>query len=190
MSDTRNVKYLTQEETERLFRVITSVRDRAIFRLAYHRGLRAGEIRLLTMDDYRERSGRLFVHRLKAGGKQGNMSGEYSLTDMELKCLRAWLKERGNDPGPIFLSNRRTAISKQMLDVLMKQYSRAAKIPPDKAHMHTLRHSCATHMLDRGHGIEEIRDHLGHSTIVSTAYYAKITNKRREETAKRLKGWK
>ena len=52
-------KYLTEEELTRLFAVIKSVRDRAIFRIAYHRGLRAGEVALLQMDDYRQSAGRL-----------------------------------------------------------------------------------------------------------------------------------
>lgn len=182
---TLNIKYLNDEELARLFAVITSVRDRAIFRVGYHRGLRASEVGLLTMADYRQAAGRLYVHRLKEGH-----SGEYSITDAEQKALKAWIKERGGpDEGPIFISNRKTAISQQMLDVLMKAYAKKAKIPRDKAHFHSLRHSCATSLLDRGEDIAIVQDHLGHASIVSTAIYAKITNKKREEVGKRTKGW-
>lgn len=182
------IKYLTDQEIKRLFAVITNVRDRAIFRVAYHRGLRAGEVRLLQMDDYRPESKRLYVHRLKC--RRIDTSGEYVLIDEENRALRAWIKERGSDQGPIFISNRRTAISKQMLDVLMKRYCGAAKIPTDKAHFHALRHSCATHMLTRGEDISAVQDHLGHVNIANTQVYAKVTNKRRDETAKRLKDWR
>src|SRR5579862_5592002 len=112
MKDTRNIKYLTEEEITRLFKVIDSVRDRAIFRVGYHRGLRASEVGLLQMSDYRAAAGRLYVHRLKEGH-----SGEYVLTGVEEKALKAWLKERGDEPGPIFISNRRLGISQQMLDL-------------------------------------------------------------------------
>jgi site-specific recombinase XerD len=182
------IKYLTEAETKRLFSVITSIRDRAIFRIAYHRGLRAGELRILQMDDYRSDTGRLFVHRLKCRKK--NTSGEYVLVDEEKRALRAYIKERGPSPGPIFLSNRKTAISKQMLDVLMKAYCLAAKIPNDKAHMHALRHSCATHMMTKGEDMATVQDHLGHANIANTQVYAQITSKRRDAAAKRLKTWR
>lgn len=181
----RNIKYMTEEELTRLFRVITTARDRAIFRLAYHRGLRASEIGLLQMGDYRQAAGRLYVHRLKEGH-----SGEYLITTEEVKALKAWLKERGDNDGPIFISNRGTAISQQMLDVLTKKYCALAKIPRDKAHIHAMRHSCATSLLERGEDIAVVQDHLGHANIANTAIYAKITNKRRDEVGKRMKGWK
>jgi site-specific recombinase XerD len=187
MKSTRNIKYLTNEEIAKLFSVITSVRDRAIFRVAYHRGLRASEVGLLQMSDYQPSRSRLYVHRVKCG--QADTSGEYLLTDAEVKALRAWLKERGDEPGSIFISRRRSPISQQMLDVLMKGYCVKAKIQRDKAHFHALRHSCATGMLDRGEDIAVVQDHLGHANIANTAIYAKITNKRRDDVGRRLKGW-
>jgi len=184
----RDIKYLTEEELERLFRVITSVRDRAIFRLAYHRGLRASEVALLQMDDYRADRGRLFVHRLKQ--RRNNTSGEYVLTDIEIRALKAWLRERGGEPGPIFISNRRTGISRKMLDVLMRQYSAAAKIPADKRHFHALRHSCATSLMEQGDDIAIVQDHLGHASITSTEIYAQVTNKRRDQAGMKRKNWR
>ena len=77
-------KYLTTEEIAALFSMIDDVRDRAIFRIAYHRGLRASEIGLLRLADYRSQSGRLFVRRLK-----GSNSGEFLLTDVENRSLLA-----------------------------------------------------------------------------------------------------
>jgi site-specific recombinase XerD len=185
MKDTRNIKYLTDEELSRLFAVISSPRDRAIFRVAYHRGLRASEVALLQMSDYRASAGRLYVHRLKEGH-----SGEYLLTDAETKAIKSWLKERGQHDGPLFPSNRKTGITQMMLDVVMKRYCLAAHIPRDKAHFHALRHSCATSLLEMGEDIAVVQDHLGHANIANTAIYARITNKRRDEVAKRRKGWK
>lgn len=183
-----NRKYLTSEETTRLFRSITSVRDRAIFRLMYQRGLRASEIGLLTTNDLRLDVGRLYVHRLK--GRKKNTSGEYALTAEETSTLKAWMRERGTDTGALFPSNRGTPISRKMLDVLMKRYAGAAGIPVELAHCHALRHSCAVHLLENDADIIDVQDHLGHRNITSTTEYAKITNKRRDALAKRLKDWK
>lgn len=178
------VKYLTQEEVERLFAAIGSQRDRAIFRLAYHRGLRASEIGRLQLADWRQKTDRIHVARLK-----GSNSGEYHLCAREVRALRAWLRERGSDPGPLFPSRRQRGISQQMLDVLMKRYCAAAGIPREKAHMHSLKHSCATHLLERGESIEDVQDHLGHVSPASTAIYARFTNVRRQTRDKRLRDW-
>jgi len=61
---------LTQAEWERLYRAIDKPRDRAIFQLAYHAGLRASEVGLLEMRDYQPRAtvnamDRIYVHRLQ-----------------------------------------------------------------------------------------------------------------------------
>jgi integrase len=89
--------YLQFEEIARLFTVIESPRDRAIFRLAYHAGLRASEVGRLELRDYNPHTERIYVHRLK-----GSNSGEHHLVREESKALRAWLKIRGAVPGPIF----------------------------------------------------------------------------------------
>src|SRR3989441_8686817 len=66
------MSFLSEEEIERLFGVIASIRDRAIFRLAYHAGLRASEIGMLQLRDYDPKTAKIFVHRLK-----GSNSGEH-----------------------------------------------------------------------------------------------------------------
>ena len=178
------VKYLTEQELEQLFAAIESPRDRAIFRIAYHRGLRAAEIGALQLSDYQPRTDRLIVKRLK-----GSNGGEYHLTSSEVRALRGWLKVRGDAPGPLFLSRRGKGISQQMLDVLFKQYGEAAGLPREKCHMHSLKHSCGTHLLNRGESIEDVKDHLGHVNIQNTLIYARVTSKRRQERDRRLRDW-
>jgi len=109
--------------------------DRALFRLAYHAGLRASELGLLDMRDYDAKVDRIMVHRLK-----GSNSGQHHLVREEARALRAWPKVRGSAPGPIFWSQRRQPISRRMLDVLMKQYGALAGIPPKLRHFHVLKH--------------------------------------------------
>lgn len=174
--------FLTVEETDKLFHAIRSVRDRAIFRIGYHAGLRASEIGLLEMRDYEPRAKRIFIHALK-----GSHSGHHHLTSQESRALTAWLKERGDHPGPIFTSNRRRPISRRMLDVLTKHYGAAAGLPPELCHFHVLKHSCGTHLLSMGYGPERVQDWLRHANIQSTMKYAKVTNPRREEMGRELR---
>lgn len=176
-------KFLTQDEIRRLFRVVKDPRDAAIFRVAYHRGLRASEIGLLNLGDL-QRSGKLSVTR-----KKGSFGGLYKICQSEARALKAWLDVRGDHPGPLFPSRRGSPISQQMLDVLIKRYGALAGIPREKCHMHSLKHSCATHLLEKGESIEDVRDHIGHTNIQNTLIYAKFTNPRRQARDKRLKKW-
>lgn len=178
-------KYLEIEEIRELFSVIKSKRDRAIFRVSYHRGLRAHEVGLLQMSDFRERDGVLFVRRGK-----GSISREHSLCDEELRSLRAWLKERGTYPGPLFPSRQgRKGITRIRLDQLMKEYSRLAGIPREKAHMHALKHSCGTHLAERGASAAEIQDWLGHRDSGSTDIYMHFSRRRRSAVVDRHRDW-
>jgi integrase len=178
------LKYLSEEQLERFFNVIKSARDLAIFRVVYHRGLRAGEVALLQLSDWNRERDKLRFSRLK-----GSHGGEYLLTSREIRCLRAWLRVRGVEPGPLFPSRRGKGISQQMLDVLMKKYGKAADLPPELCHTHSLKHSAATHLLNLGESIEDVQDHLGHVSIQSTLVYAKYSSKRRSIKDQRLREW-
>ena len=177
-------KYLTTEEIERFFAVIKDRRDRALFRVLYHRGLRAHEPGLLQLSDYRERTGRLLVHRGK-----GSAGGEFLLADEENRSLRAWIRERGTAPGPLFPSRNRRPISRRRVHYLMAYYCAQACVPAEKAHPHALKHSCGTHLAELGEDLLVIQDHLGHRNVQNTLIYTQVTNKARDAAAERLKGW-
>jgi integrase len=69
-----DITFLTQEEVRRLFAVITGKRDRALFQLAYHHGLRASEVSLLQRDDVHAKQGRIYIPRVK-----GSLAKTYPL---------------------------------------------------------------------------------------------------------------
>ena len=178
----KEIKFLTEDELARLFSVIHSVRDRAIFELAYRAGLRASEVGLLQLRDYDPKADRIFIHRLK-----GSNSGHHHLMSEEARALRAWLTVRGSFPGPIFLSKQKRPIDRTTLHLLMKKYGAAADIPSHLRHFHVLKHCCATHLLSKGFGVERVQDWIGHANIQSTMEYAKVTNARRDDMAQQLK---
>jgi type 1 fimbriae regulatory protein FimB len=156
-------------------------RDRAIFRLAYHAGLRASEVGKLDLRDYNSRTDRIYVHRLK-----GSNSGEHHLMREEARALRAWLKIRGDEPGCLFPSRKHSPISRFQLDELMKQYGEAAGIPKELRHFHVLKHTCCTHMRAMGKTVEDIQDWVGHVNIQNALIYSHVTNARRDEIARSL----
>jgi len=174
-----------EEEMHRFFSVIESTRDRAIFRLTYHAGLRASEVGLLELRDYAAQTDRLMIHRLK-----GSHSGEHHLNIEESDALRAWLEERGTAPGPIFVSRHGSPISRKMLDVLVKKYGRRAQWPDQLCHCHVFKHACCTHLLSKGFNVEQVQDWVGHANIQNTMIYSRVTNARRAEMGTRLKEWR
>ncbi len=176
---TETIKFLTLDETRRLFAGITDKRDKAIFLLAYRHGLRASEIGLLRVSDLDLKRLRVMLHRLK-----GSLSGEHPLQADEARALKAWLKSRDSDSPILFPSRRGLPISRQMLDVLMKGYGDEAVIPKDKRHFHVLNHSIATHLLDAGAELRFLQDWLGHSNIQNTVIYAALVSTGREAKAR------
>jgi|SRR5581483_4470658 len=178
--------YLSEEEIARLLRVISDVRDHAIFAVAYYRGLRASELGMINVADYDAVSSRLTIRRLK-----GSRGGEYHLTHAERSALNTWLQKRGIQPGPLFLSRSGRGISRSRLHRLMRNYCVLAGIDLAKAHMHALKHSCATHLSAVEGDIVAIQDHLGHANIQNTMKYVQISSRRRRDFADRLaqQGW-
>jgi integrase/recombinase XerD len=180
-------KYLEQHEIQRFFAAIESRRDRAIFRVMYHHGLRAHEISLVEFSDFRDRDGILYIRRGK-----GSISREHSLVDEELRCLRSYIKhERGTAPGVMFPSRQGSrGITRQRLDQLMKRYCQLAGIRPEKAHMHALKHSCGTHLAERGAEPAVIQDWLGHRDSSSTDVYLHFSPSRRRAAWERNRDWR
>lgn len=176
---TQTIKFLTLDETQRLFNVIKDRRDKAIFLIAYRHGLRASEIGLLQTGDLDFKKLRMMLHRLK-----GSLSGEHPLQPDEVKALKSHLRHRKIDTPILFPSRRALPISRHMLDELMKRYGERAGIPKEKRHFHVLKHSIATQLLDAGADLRFVQDWLGHANIQNTVIYTALVSTSREAKAR------
>ena len=76
------ITFLNQDEVRRLFAVIQDKRDRALFQLAYHHGLRASEVSLLQRDDIHANQSRIYIHRLK-----GSIAKTYPIQPEDLRLI-------------------------------------------------------------------------------------------------------
>lgn len=181
-SPTETIRFLTLDETARLFRSIgPHRRDRALFLIAYRHGLRASEVGLLRVEDIDLKTLRIMIHRLK-----GSHSGAHPLQADEAKALKALLRER-EVPSPIlFPSSRGDPIARRTLDWLMKKYGEVADLPPVKRHFHCLKHSIATHLLEAGADLRFVQDWLGHSNIQNTVVYTFLTARSRDSAARKV----
>ena len=68
----------------------------------------------------------------------------------------------------------------------MRKYCAAAGIPREKAHMHILKHSLATHLLQAGTDLYTVKKLLGHKKITSTEAYLHMSNAEVDQAARRF----
>src|ERR1700675_175461 len=171
-------KYLTQDELHRFFAAIPSPRDRALFALVYHYGLRVDEATMLPLEDVDLKNHRIKIRRLKNG-----LGGEKPLWRHTAKLLREFLRIR-QEAGPYLFTGREGPLKKRQIQNLFARYARAAGIKARS--VHALRHSIAVHLLDVGRGIEYVAAHLGHKNIQNTRIYAQISRPLREQVFRDL----
>ena len=177
------IKFVSPDQIETLFRKIKSVRDRAIFSTIYYYGLRAGEVRLLEINDVDMNNNRIFIRALKGG-----ISGQHLLNSQVKKHIRSYLnkerlKKRTIQKG-LFLSQKGTPITPTQVYRLFREYAKKAKFLQDKRHPHVLRHSIAVHMAEGGFDVYQVKEHLRHKKIDNTLVYFQITNKTRMDKQK------
>ena len=174
------VKYISKEQVEKLFAKITAKRDKAMFALMYWYGLRCQEVVDLGVHDLRLNDRRLFIHAAKNGE-----SGEVILKPESIKLLKAYLSERRELPGALFVSRKQGRLSTVQVFRLFQGYAIAAKLPVDKRHPHVLRHSIAIHLVEQGEDVRTIKEHLRQKNIENTMIYVRIADKKRLEMQER-----
>ena len=175
------ITFLAQEEVRRLFAVITSKRDRALFQLAYHHGLRASEVSLLQRVDVHEKQGRIYIPRVK-----GSIAKTYPLQPEDVRRLQAYLRTRDDDSPSLFISTRDIPLERRSYWDLMQKYGQVAEIPKPKRRFHALRHAIAVHLLDAGADVAFVQDRLGHANIQNTIIYMRYTTVTRDAQTRQL----
>jgi integrase/recombinase XerD len=175
------ITFLTQDEVRRLFAVITSKRDRALFQLAYHHGLRASEVSLLQRDDIYEKQGRIYIPRVK-----GSIAKTYPMQPEDVRLVRAYLRTRDDDSPYLFISMRGISLERRSYWDLMQKYGEGAAIPKPKRRFHALRHAIAVHLLDAGADVAFVQDRLGHANIQNTIIYMRYTTLTRDAHTRQL----
>ena len=165
--------HLSEDDVERLIRAAPTGRDRANLATLYGGGLRVGELVGLDRDDLDLRNG---IARVRGKGRKERLA---PLGSAAVRALRGWLDERprGADPRPVFLNREGARLSDRSVRRLITSCARQAGVDP-RTTPHTLRHSFATHLLDRGADLREVQELLGHRNIVTTQIYTHVSIER------------
>ena len=168
---------LSPEEIERLLAMTKTLRLRVMLSLAYGCGLRAGEVVRLRAGDIDSAQNIIRIVQSK-----GRKDRHVMLPPGVLNLSRQWWKERptthdaGMAPQDRWLFPGRVRakpMTTRQLNRLFHQAAQAAAIRK-RVTLHTLRHSFATHLLERGTDIRLIQALLGHHKLETTAHYARV----------------
>ena len=167
---------LSQKEIKRILAMAPGLKARVMLSLAYGCGMRAGEVVRLKVGDIDSAQEVIRIVQSK-GRKDRNVMLPVDI----LGLLREWWKERPTSqdkdvPGPervLFPGYRGKHLSARQISRLFKETAREAGITKPVT-LHTLRHSFATHLLERGVDIRVIQALLGHTKLTTTARYASV----------------
>lgn len=164
----------SEEEVISLFKAIHNLKHKAILMVIYSAGLRIGESIRLRKEDIDFHRKTVFV---KAGkGKKDRYS---VLSDKVIKLLKGYL-EAYNPAYWLFEGQDGGQYSNSSIQKIFRRGVKKAMVNPYST-VHTLRHSFATHLLERGMDLRYIQALLGHSSSETTEIYTHITRKARQK---------
>ncbi len=183
-------EYLSVEEVEKLLNLPDiskkgGLRDKSIIELMYSTGIRVSELVNLKLDKVNIDMG--FITVLGKGKKERIVP----FGDEAKKWLLKYLNEarskflKGKTSPYLYLSARGDKLSRQYIWKMLKKYGRMIGIE-DKIKPHILRHSFATHLLEKGANLRLVQILLGHSQISTTEIYTFISRKRIKEIYKKF----
>lgn len=149
----------------------------AIIEILYATGLRVSEMTRLEVAPFEQRRQTIIIT-----GK-GNKERMVAFTDVALNAAETWLKMREALPAAVtspwlFPGKGDAPISRQKVHQLLKDLAIKAGVDADKVSPHILRHSFATHMLNRGADLRSLQMLLGHADIATTEIYTKTQDNR------------
>jgi integrase/recombinase XerD len=148
-------------------------RDRAMLALLYATGLRVSELVGLPVEAIRLDAGFLV-----ARGK-GSKERVVPVGNRALEAVRSYLAHgrpallRGRPAAALFVTRRRRAFTRQGFWKLLCRYARAAGIRK-RVSPHKLRHSFATHLVERGADLRSVQAMLGHADLATTQIYTHV----------------
>ncbi len=160
---------LTKEEIEKLISCISNKQHSLIIQLYYSSGLRLSEALNLKMKDIDLNEKVVWVRDGKGGKDRMTI-----LSSNLAEKLEEFKLNRQKDDF-IFQNSKGDPFNPRTIQKAMQKAKELSGIQKD-AHIHTLRHSFATHLLEAGVDIRKIQELLGHSDLSTTQIYTKVSN--------------
>lgn len=173
--DKKVPSFLTENETQALFNLVDiKLRDRAMIELLYSCGLRIEELMSLNLKDID-----FILNTVTVIGK-GRKERIVPVGNKALSVIRDYINERHSMglpydiKSPIFLSDHIKRLDQRTARRILHRWFVKAGLTK-KVSPHTLRHTFATHMLDRGCDLRSVQEMLGHKNLSTTQIYTHVT---------------
>jgi integrase/recombinase XerC len=176
-------RHLGDEQIEKLLSAPSGLtpaglRDRAILETFYSGGLRCAELVALDLDDLDLAQG---VTRVRGKGKRERLAmlGKHARAALMrwIAVRKPALKADGQPVRAVFLNRHGTRLTTRSVGRMLEKYLAIAGLDP-KTSPHTLRHTFATHLLNRGADIRSVQELLGHASITTTQIYTHVSTDR------------
>jgi integrase/recombinase XerD len=166
---------LTTTQVNTLFEAACSLKEQALLHLFYSCGLRRSEVVALNIRDVHFKSCLLYVRQGKGAKRRVvpmTLRVSKELESYYLK-VRTDSSKKADDMEAFMLNTIGKRMSGSTCNSIIKSMAKKAGIE-SPCTLHHLRHSIATHLLESGLSIENVRDFLGHSYLEATQIYVKI----------------
>lgn len=169
-------KFLTEEETARFIESPSHEtwqgrRDRAIFEMLYSTGIRVSELVGLDVSGVD-----LISNMVKVAGK-GKKERLVPIGDKAVTAIKDYLDHRKGQSPVLFLNKNGTRLSDRGVRNIIHKYIHAASLNQNIS-PHVLRHTFATHLLNRGADLRSVQELLGHAHLSTTQIYTHVTTDR------------
>jgi site-specific recombinase XerD len=166
-------KVLNENELARLFNALSNKKHKAMLFTVYSAGLRVSEIINLKLADIDSKRMQIFIRRAK-----GKKDRYVALSPLLLDILRSYIRESNHRPKEWLFESSQThaAYPARTVQQIFTNAKRKAGISKDVG-IHSLRHSFATHLLEKGTDIKYIKELLGHFNIKTTERYLHVSKK-------------
>ena len=153
---------------------LASRRDRAILELLYSTGMRVGELVGLRLQHVDLLGG---VAKVAGKGKKERM---VPIGAPAIRAIHRYLETRGgadHPTSPLFLNLAGGRLTDRSVRRILLKYLQQVAVQ-ERVSPHTLRHSFATHLLDRGADLRSVQELLGHASLSTTQVYTHVTTER------------
>jgi len=180
-------KFLTVEEVNKLLHTpddgnLLGARDRAMLEVLYSTGIRVSELVDLNAEDV-DFTAQLVRIRGKGKKQRNTPIGPTALGAIAryLELRRADARSASFDQRALFVNKHGQRLSTRSVRRKLDKYLAIAGLDPSVS-PHTLRHSFATHMLDKGADLRSVQELLGHQSLSTTQIYTHLTTERMKQS--------
>ena len=174
---------LTQEEIKQLYDYCTNPHERAVLTLGYGCGLRVSEMSQCNIEDVKLKESILIVPRGKGNKRRTVPMSAGVVKELADYFFNERVHYNTTTEKAFMVHSRGGRMRKytfnKILQIIIKR-TKNKEIQEKQISIHNLRHSIATHLLEQGVPVEQVRQFLGHSQLESTEIYTRVSQKQLE----------